>query len=605
MMHHIQFEFKCSRPVPLYEYLCQQFIAHPKVAITAAQLTDDQFNTRYIIEASAEQAQLEQLAEEIAEHFLLSVWLLDTRIQRIEQKQFLTSKQLNYPKASYAPLPYCQQCQPRFGDNQHNDFANINLECSHCHGHQQLSLAQKGLTPQDIKAFAEILLNKDTLYLPDDNMTLSIAQPVFEHHRPSILVCNPNALNSYFHLCDEQVIALSSIEKPCLRLNTNEAGLSCLKVPLVDVQFAHNRLLVILCELLRQRGINWLYSHSNPPGEHHCNPPLRLARLEHQWVAKQHVQAGECNRYFTALHDDAESLVCNMHYSAFGQKDTLKWTAIRTQNEQIIPKSKAAHCALLAGLQAQQSPSKCKKPKHAAVLFLSRHQTSQIVTLDKNSQAELFFEFPAIPRSGYEVCHALSQSREKDLLNKFKQAHPEDYNALLDIELSSHSQSLTSFMTVAAAIIGCQVNHDTPESVTQQLADSFVANAMIFNGANAPRIDFPLIKGEANRSINWCKTLGTLMSFKLAGETDIAKLAFAFHDSLADYLSHWIEHVDKNIGINHLVLAGSEFDNPVLAQQICLRVGKNTQILINKQLDLEGANLAIGGLFLPQRRSGF
>ncbi|QBF82686.1 hypothetical protein EXU30_08285 [Shewanella maritima] len=157
-------------------------------------------------------------------------------------------------------------------------------------------------------------------------------------------------------------------------------------------------------------------------------------------------------------------------------------------------------------------------------------------------------------------------------------------------------------MAVAAAIIGCKIHHDSPESITQQLADSFVADAAAYRGNNAPRVDFPLTKGEAHRSINWCKTLGTLMSFRLAGETDTKMLAFAFHDSLADYLSNWIEHVDQNIGVQHLVLAGSEFDNPVLAQRINLRIGNNTPILVNHQLDLEGANLAVGGIFLAQRR---
>ncbi|WP_394129465.1 NiFe hydrogenase [Shewanella maritima] len=601
MMHHIQFEFICSQPVALYSYLCDKFQQYQSADITSVQFINEQHHSCYVLESYGEQPQLEQLAEDIAEHFLLSVWLIDTNIKRIEAKQYPDA-----PKASInnqtAPLSYCQNCQPQFGDNQSADFANINLACEHCGGHNKLSATQRAFTEQDIFAFAEVLLNKETLHLPEDNMTLSIAQPNNVRERPSIIVCNPNAMNAYFSLNEQQVLALSSIEKPCLKLYTNDSGMQEIKAPLVDVQFASNRLMIILCERLRQRGINWIYAHSNPPGEHHANPPLKLALINHQWVAKQQVSPGKCKSYFQPLHDDAVSLVTNMAYTANCNNDQISWSATHSQNLQLLPPTHAAQCALLAGLQAQVPPSKSKKPKHAGVLFFSRYQASQIVTIDKDSQAELFFELDAMPTSGYEICHLLSQSREKGLLDKFKQNHPDSYNTLLDIKLTSHPKSLTSLMAVAATIIGCTVHHDAPESITQQLADRFVADAMAFRGANAPRIDFPLTKGEAHRSINWCKTLGTLMSFRLAGETDSAKLAFAFHDSLADYLSNWIEHVDKNIGIHNLVLAGSEFDNPVLAKRIQIRVGKNTPLLVNQQLDLEGVNLAVGGLFLAKRR---
>ncbi|QIR15397.1 NiFe hydrogenase [Shewanella aestuarii] len=602
MNHCIQFEFICSQPVALYGHLCHQYVDRKAIDIRAAQFTDEQHNTHYLLEAFAEQAQLEQLAEEIAEDFLLSVWLIDTRIQRVEHKQYPQSSLSLTKPTPYAPLPYCQHCQPLFGDNQSQQFANINLACSHCHGETKLSVAQKSLSEQDIFAFADLLLNNSTLHLPDDNMTLSLALPLSAKDRPSIIVCNPNDLNGYFHLSDHQVLALSSIEKPCITLMTNDTGKAHFKTALVDVQFASNRLLVILTEKLRQRGINWLYSHSNPPGEHHGNPPLKLARLAEQWIAKQQVKAGQCEVLFNPLHDEAISQIANINYCATSIDKQVSWSAIHTEHKQVLPESHAAQCALLAGLQTMSPPNPCKKAKHAAILFFSYYQASQILALDKEGNAELFFEMANIPNSGYEICHQLSQSRESGLLDKFKQMYPDSYNALLDIELTSHTKSLTSLMAVAAAIIGCRVYHDAPESITQQLADSFIADAMGFNGANAPRIDFPLTKGEAYRSLNWCKTLGTLMSFRIAGETDTSKLAFAFHDSLADYLSNWIEHLDKNIGIKHLVLAGSEFDNPVLAKRIQMRVGKNTPLVINKQLDLEGANLAVGGIFLRQRR---
>lgn len=125
---------------------------------------------------------------------------------------------------------------------------------------------------------------------------------------------------------------------------------------------------------------------------------------------------------------------------------------------------------------------------------------------------------------------------------------------------------------------------------------------MAHRGSNSPRIDYPLTKGEAHRSLNWCKTLGSLISFRLADDRDSHKLAFGMQDSLADFLANWIEHLDLNIGVNSVILAGSEFANEVLTQRLSLRLGKNFPLKINHRLDLDGNNLAVGGLYLKKRR---
>ncbi|MGS0728935.1 Kae1-like domain-containing protein, partial [Shewanella sp. 0m-11] len=134
------------------------------------------------------------------------------------------------------------------------------------------------------------------------------------------------------------------------------------------------------------------------------------------------------------------------------------------------------------------------------------------------------------------------------------------------------------------------------------LCDFVVARAMCHKGANAPRIDFPLTRGEAFRSLNWCKTLGTIISFRLAEADNIDKLAFGMHDSFADYICNWIEHLDQNISIKSVVIAGSSFANEVLAERVALRLGKNFNLNTNTLMDLDGLNLAAGALYLKQRR---
>lgn len=634
MKHLIQFEFICLKPVPLYEFLCQQLTLRTDLSISVGIITDEHQHIHYIIEACAEQHELEQLADDIATSFLLSVWLIDTQIKRIEQKQF--TQQALPLLSSSAPLVFCQHCQPLFGDNQSQQFGELNLACPHCHGETKLTAAQKGLTANDINVMVETLLQQGELTLFSEELTLSIneplknsiAEPQPEHlgFRPHILICNPNTLNAQLLVNDYQVLALSCIEKPILTLVSCEkptALENCNHATRYDVQFAYNRLLLVICERLRQKGINWIYlsavaSHNRFKGNPiAANNRLKLARVNHQWIEiQQTTPAIKVAILQPCLHETAVFNNGNKQYRATDLSNSKdRYREILLENHfiaedltndleqmSLMLASNDQHLgyrSLLAGLA-----NKPDKMHNAAVLYFSQQHKSEIVTLDNKGNVENFFEFATLPANGYEICHQIISSKQGALLNKFKQQFPQSYLRLLDLKLPQPTANLSSLLTVAAVIIGCPVNENSQHTIEQQLLDGIISLAQCFQGSNAPRIDFSLVKGEAVRSLNWCRTLGTLMSFRIAAEEDKAKLAYGFFDSFADYLSHWLEHLDQNIGIKQLVLAGSEFSYPPLMRQVQLRVAKNFPLVINSQMDLDGINIAVGGLLLPIRRRG-
>ncbi|GGP57851.1 NiFe hydrogenase assembly chaperone HyaE [Shewanella saliphila] len=616
--HTIRFNFVCQRPVPLYAHLCNQYLHLDKLNISIGREQNaDTGAICYFIEASAPQAELEQLADDIAADFLLSVWLQHTEIKRIDAKMGSTNAFIvKHHKG--LPLYFCQHCQPQFGDNQHPLFGDINLACEHCKGHYKLSRELKSLTKADIGAMANTLLASKELVLPMLGLQLSLSSnktSLTDYQQPRVLICNPNSLNSQFCISDSQVLALSSIEKPLLRVRPCSDHPN-LHAPLYDIQFAENRLLVILCEMLRQKNIHWVYVNQLSTVNTHIDPPLRLAGVAQYWIPTTELQSGKMAlpSNLTCLHSEYHYQTDQHKFLAKSNADQLQWQVVplHEPKAQSADPGNATHinyslCALSAGLlrhNDHEHHNKAQYVKNAAVLYFGRHHASQIVTVDSQSNAELFFQLPSLPNSGYELCHSLLDSPQKNLLDKFKQLHPAEYNQLLDLHLSDKDSALTQLMAVAAAIIGAgQINshQGKPVSVTE-LADRFIALAMSYQDNNAPRIDFPLTKGMAHRSLNWCRTLGSLMSFKLAGDVNLAKLAFAFHDSFADYLSNWVEHVDQNVGIKQLVVAGSDFANPVLAERVHLRIGKNYPLQLNPLLDLDGVNIAIGGLYLKQRR---
>ncbi|MCU7997692.1 NiFe hydrogenase [Shewanella sp. SM95] len=633
-MKNIRFDFTCSRQVPLYAHLCNQYLNYDELNISIGcdgQHSSGQYSAgqhdfgpqSYFIEAQGEQNQLEQLADAIAADFLISAWLIDSSIKVIDEPQG-SKTLLPFPQSgsSSAIVPFCQHCYPLIGDNQSAKFGTLDLICPCCKGETQLTSAQKALTLSDIKAMAQGLLTQGPLTLAAaDNLQLSLtpfAQPLGE--RPQLLICNPNTLNAHFCLNDAQVLALSSIEKPliCARPTQEHDKLSA---PLYDICFAYSRVILVLGEVLRQKGVDWVYIK----GPH--NRP-KLAWVDGAWaqiashdlsstqVQTKHFIAPEPLREKVSFHGyqaqwqaakrsrshQGELSVAVLTQVPSSEDSDINCTSMLSDNNQNTvntEKHTLADAALFSALLNGKFTNH-KQAKNAAVIYLSHTHASQIVTCDNKGDTELFFALPELPDNGYEIFHQLDSSPQKAVAQKFKSLFPEDYLKLLSLKLHGRRDNLQSLWAIAAILIGLNTQEETQSQA--RLSDALMAAAMRYHGANAPRIDYPLTKGEAHRSLNWCKTLGTVLSFRIAGNDDPSQLAFAMQDSLADYLSNWIEHIDLNIGVHNIALAGNELINETLCKRISLRLGKNFPLVINRSLDLDGDNLAVGALYVKQRQ---
>ncbi|WP_335917056.1 NiFe hydrogenase [Shewanella chilikensis] len=626
-MKLVRFEFDCASQQPWYGHLCNQYLNYDKLNITIAllplkstakQSTDATLEQnhlaprilwRYILEAEGNQSELEQLADEIAGDFLLSTSLLDSRIllaeERLGAATPLALTELLPNSTTRPSLAFCQHCQPRLGDNQHPDFANIRLPCPHCHGEEAVLAEPElcALQPSDIRAMAEQLLGGKSLTLTDSGnrrLKLSLKQDDMPQGIPSgqtLICCNPNSLNAHFLLTDAEVLALSSMEKPALRLRPSSQH-PRLTQPLYSVAFADSRLLLIICEYLRIKGCDYLFASE-------LSQP---SRVELSWIAGHYLplythqarlsKASSGHALPETLHDEARFGKSVATVQSLGNKKepqiVLRAATENDANIWQVATDHGAECAFNALL------AEFCGIKKAALLYFSGSNPSQIRYLDKDGKQECFFELTQLPASGYEIVHALEQSPQRTVVQKFKSQFPECYNRLLDFgsQQPSAFPGLDALWAVIAIISGLG---QQGQSATE-LKDAFIAAAMSYKGANAPRIDYPLAKGEAVRGLNWCKTLGTVMSFRLAGDTDAAKLCFAAQDSLADYLANWVEHLDLSVGIDCVFLAGSAMANPVLSKRIAIRIGKNFPLAASQQLDLDGALLAAGALWLRQRR---
>ncbi|MCL1060066.1 NiFe hydrogenase [Shewanella gelidimarina] len=585
-MKNIRFEFDCQREVPFYGHLCNQYLLNDQYDVTIGQT-----GNRYFIEAKGEQPELEQLADAIAEDFLISSWLIKPNISLIEAPIG------NHKLLQHTPLlqEYCQHCQPQFGDNQAGYFGQLDYVCPCCQAEKRVNKQHKAIDLKAVKLLVDSLETQGYVDLPavDGKQIVQLSykpnNAIGNSERQKLVICNPNNLNAHFVVTEQQVLALSSIEKPliCSRAIDNHPRLTD---PLYSLCFANSRLLLVICELLRQRGVDWIYiSRTDNP---------QLALVDALWVPLKETGHKTYHSDKTPLHDDVHLGQYDVHWV----KDHIEVSTLSSPQSTDIELAsvqelhEAATCALHAANLG------VKKAKNCAVLYLSDTNKSRIVTMDSKQKLELFFEFPTLPDNGYDIVHQIDSSPQKNLFDKFKQQHPEDYLALLELKLTAPTNNIQSLWAIAAILLGAATTNENITLNKVQLSDFIIASAMRHKGSNAPRVDFPLTRGEAFRSLNWCKTLGSIISFRLAEDGNIEKLAFGMHDSLADFICNWIEHLDQNISIKSVALAGSSFNNELLGKRISLRLGKNFTLNPNQQMDLEGVNIAVGSLFLKQRR---
>ncbi|KPU83227.1 hypothetical protein JI57_02005 [Psychromonas sp. PRT-SC03] len=566
---------------------------------------------------------------------------------QITQKHlFKKNEMVTSPLHELIQLDYCAHCAPLFGDNQSPKFSQIDFPCPCCQGeeHYQVpSLSKKTsvtnlsalgtLTQARLFSLAQTLLSEHIVTIDELGITLTTQCALLKctkQLRPQILICNPNTLNQFFNATHEQVITLSCFEKPAITLTTKgelqTGATSKINAPSCDVRFAYNRALIIVTEYLRQKGIDWLYYRSTSPIAH-------MAFIEKHWIWLQQPHSITLKAIHDTLHDNTR---IGGHQAEVLKERIIvhKMVAQPTHKVATVESQEQAFNALYASQLAHSSSNK----KDTVAIFLSRNNLSQIVTSNsiRNSgkiekdKAQNIFTFPELPNNGADIIAQLRNSIKPNIegnlltsatiIDKFQHAYPAQYNALLTLRLSGPRQNLTSLLVVAATLLGLSKSSalSLPQS-NQQSVDRLLAYATLFQAEHSPRIDFPKIsvpknaQTSATHSFDWCQTFKSLICFRLAQKSQkttdkndedaqIARLAFGFLDSLADDISSWIEEADHQIGIKNVLLAGDEFQYSVFTRRLCRRLASNYSIHASWNLDLEGANLAAGALYLPRRR---
>ena len=121
-------------------------------------------------------------------------------------------------------------------------------------------------------------------------------------------------------------------------------------------------------------------------------------------------------------------------------------------------------------------------------------------------------------------------------------------------------------------IVGALLGFD---SNPQKAGEILLQNASDFNGAKGPRLDFKMLNKTHFDAI---KFIRSGMSFRLAG-VDARLLSYGYAESLAHFLSDFMDAIKQDFSVQNALLCGSLFENKTLANLTLkhLKTGLNAE----------------------------
>ncbi|MBY5921602.1 hypothetical protein [Ferrimonas balearica] len=558
----LRFDFATSRPVPLYGRLCNQFLRHPQVQAIGRHPSG------YFIEAEGDEAQLSALADLIGRTFPLSCWLTDSSLKPITEFEG-EARDINDPPPL---LPYCQHC-----------LETPKTLCPHCGATP--TLKDQPIEPL-LDTLAETLLTQGEVeYRTGQNRITLRRLDTLRAEDDSLLFCAIESLNHALHISEQGIKQLGSIEKPSLRLTPRAEFAQQHQLPRARyrVQQAADRLTLALTAKLSQAGVIAV-------GIEQSQPPMLLTTYGDTLVALENNRPPAPLATHEPLRHEAELL----GYRAQWQDGRVRLS--RTEQQLQPDPDWAAACALEGVRQLDRAP------KRSAVLYLSRQHRSGLLYQDSEGEYQWLVrlpdasEGPLNPTAMLDAIRAGSATGER-LLNRYQEVDAAHLQALADLPQTDLNGSFHHLLAMAAWFSG--VSQDPDPDLA---GEAFLCLASRFTEQAAPRIDFAVDRIDGTLLVQWRRALQACLSYRLADPEQRAGVAFGVIDSFCDFVCNWVEQLDMNIGLEEVILAGDEFDNPVLLERLRLRLGKNMTLRL--PADFGPTTLAIGALFVPQALTG-
>ncbi len=350
-------------------------------------------------------------------------------------------------------------------------------------------------------------------------LSLSLKNP-----SPSVIFSDLSSVLSCTKLPLEDAKYLASLEKPCIKASLKSVFKDTFKSDEIIVQLPFDPILNLLCRILQDEGIEFVFTHAN---------------------------------------NSQEVL---LHYE----------TLFKTPKRLITPTKKFVLENNLSTLAFKDELEFLKETPHSIVLYFSFKRPTRLLLHANGSLKTLLsvsFDFN-------KIFNALKQDEKASrMLQNYATKFPNFYARLL--ELSKYQlggANLLDFFQILGFVLGYSEDFCT---------QSVIPLAKECLHPKGPRIDYKILKDDSFKmALNFSKIMHSAMSFRLAGvENEILSLGIL--DSLAEFLGNFIWDNAQNFSIQEVTIAGDFFGEKVFLDLFVQYFPKTLTLKTHAFLDYE------------------
>ncbi len=350
-------------------------------------------------------------------------------------------------------------------------------------------------------------------------LSLSLKNP-----SPSVIFSDLSSVLSCTKLPLEDAKYLASLEKPCVKASLKSVFKDTFKNDEIIAQLPFDPILNLLCRILQDEGIEFVFTHAN---------------------------------------NSQEAL---LHYE----------TLFKTPKRLITPTKKFVLENNLSTIAFKDELEFLKETPHSIVLYLSFKRPTRLLLHANGSLKTLLsvsFDFN-------QSFNLLKQDEKASrMLKNYATKFPNFYARIL--ELSNHNlggANLLDFFQILGFVLGYSEDF---------CAQSVISLAKECLRPKGPRIDYKILKGDSFKmALNFSKVMHSAMSFRLAGvENEILSLGIL--DSLAEFLGNFIWDNAQNFSVQEVTIAGDFFGEKVFLDLFVQYFPKTLTLKTHAFLDYE------------------
>ncbi len=350
-------------------------------------------------------------------------------------------------------------------------------------------------------------------------LSLSLKNP-----SPSVIFSDLSSVLSCTKLPLEDAKYLASLEKPSIKASLKSVFKDTFKNDEIIAQLPFDPILNLLCRILQDEGIEFVFTHAN---------------------------------------NSQEVL---LHYE----------TLFKTPKRLITPTKKFVLENNLSTLAFKDELEFLKETPHSIVLYLSFKRPTRLLL-----HANGFLKTLLSVSFDFNQSFNLLKQDEKAsrMLKNYEAKFPNFYERIL--ELSKYQlggTNLLDFFQILGFVLGYSEDFCT---------QSVISLAKECLRPKGPRIDYKILKDDSFKmALNFSKVMHSAMSFRLAGvENEILSLGIL--DSLAEFLGNFIWDNAQNFSVQEVTIAGDFFGEKVFLDLFVQYFPKTLTLKTHAFLDYE------------------